>query len=255
MKAAANGGLNLSIADGWWPEGADGTNGWTIGAPAGGEDDEARDRADAESLYRLLEDEVLPLWTRRDEKGLAREWLLRARRALATIPPRFDAARMVAQYRDEAYAPLARRRLLLEADGHAGLVALAADRRRIREAFAHVRILEVGVGDPGEVEVGDGLDVHVKVDLGPLSPEDVHVELVLGLRANGAGGEALGDVHDLPEPRVVRLALDAAPDGSVRRYTGRHLFDKPGNYGYGVRVRPRSEDAGVSPLHEPALWA
>jgi phosphorylase/glycogen(starch) synthase len=261
MKAAANGGLNVSIADGWWIEGFDGQNGWTIGAPDSGSDDEARDRADAEALYRLLEDEVLPLWARRDAQGLPREWLERVRRALTTIPPRFDAARMVAEYRDRAYAPLARRRLLLEADGHAGLKDLAAARRRVREGFAAVRVLSVTVsvgGDPARKSAGDPLDVVVRVNLGSLTPEDVHVEFVLGERPANAGENGAlpaGSVHDLASPVVVRLAPDGTEENGERRFTGRYDLAVPGGYGYGVRVRPRSEEAGVSPLHEPAVWA
>ena len=242
MKAAANGGLNLSVADGWWLEGADGENGWTIGGPDAGADDESRDRADAESLYRLLEDEVLPLWARRDADGLPREWLLRARRSLATLPPRFDAARMTAQYRDLAYAPLARRRLALEADGHAGLRALAADRRRVRAGFGGVRILSAAVGDPSRLAVGAALDVEAEVDLGPLTPDDVHVELVVGS-------------PDLSDSVVVALAPEPGSGPAPRRFRGRHVLQAPGAYGYGVRVRPRSAEAGVSTLHEPALWA
>jgi starch phosphorylase len=213
-----------------------------------------RDRADAEALYRLLEDEVLPLWGRRDPQGRAREWLVRARRALATIPPRFDAGRMVAEYRDRAYAPLALRRLALEANGHARLKALAAARRRIRAGFSAVRVLEVKVGDAAGLSAGDALDVEVRVDLGALVPDDVHVEFVLGERPADEGS-ATGGVHDLLRPVVVRLADRGPATEGGRRFTGRYDLALPGCYGYGVRVRPRSEEAGLSPLHEPAVWA
>ncbi len=109
MKAAANGALNLSIADGWWPEVADGENGWTIGGPREFEDQDAQDEADARALYRLLEEEVVPLFFERDAAGMPRRWLERARHALATIPPVMDMARTVTEYVESAYAPLAAR--------------------------------------------------------------------------------------------------------------------------------------------------
>ncbi len=104
MKAAANGVLNLSISDGWWPEGADGHNGWTIAADRV-EDDDA---GDAEDLYRLLEDEVAPLFWERDADGMPAAWLQRVAHTLKTIPPRFDTQRMVEEYLEQAYRPLAR---------------------------------------------------------------------------------------------------------------------------------------------------
>lgn len=109
MKAAANGALNLSIADGWWPEVADGQNGWTIGGPREFEDQDAQDAADARELYRLLENEVVPLFFERDAHGLPRPWLERARHALTSIPPVMDMTRAVADYVDRAYVPLAGR--------------------------------------------------------------------------------------------------------------------------------------------------
>lgn len=110
MKAAANGVLNLSIADGWWPEVADGRNGWTIGGPREFDDQQRQDEVDARELYRLLEEEVVPLFFDRDKDGIPRRWLERARHALATIPPVMDMSRAIGEYVEHAYTPLAARR-------------------------------------------------------------------------------------------------------------------------------------------------
>jgi starch phosphorylase len=106
MKAAMNGVPHLSIGDGWWDEGFTGANGWLIdsGAPAGG-DEEAADRADAEALYRLLEDEIVPAFYDRDATGIPRRWLEVVREAIRTVGPRFSARRMVKQYVDMMYRP------------------------------------------------------------------------------------------------------------------------------------------------------
>jgi starch phosphorylase len=108
MKAAANGALHLSVPDGWWAEAADGTNGWTIGDGRADGGDDAQDVRDSDALLSLLEREVVPLFFRRDARGIPRGWLERVRRSLATIPPRFDAEGMVRRYRDAVYRPLAR---------------------------------------------------------------------------------------------------------------------------------------------------
>jgi starch phosphorylase len=102
MKSAANGGLNLSVLDGWWAEGYDGSNGWAI---SGEEDHDhwAQDARDGAELYRLLEEEVAPQFYARDEDGLPREWIAKVRASLRTLLWQFSAARMVHDYRDRLY--------------------------------------------------------------------------------------------------------------------------------------------------------
>jgi starch phosphorylase len=109
QKAAVNGALNVSVLDGWWPEGCDGENGWVIGRPSPYGDETLEDREDAEALYRVLEEEVIPLYYARDDRGLPRGWIARMRRAIVTIAPKFSGARMVRDYVEKAYLPLARR--------------------------------------------------------------------------------------------------------------------------------------------------
>ena len=106
MKAAMNGALNCSIADGWWPEGHQGDNGWVIEGRDCGSDDAAQDREDALALYHLLEEEIVPTFYDRDEKNLPRRWIARMKEAIATITPHFSSDRMVAEYCEKAYLPL-----------------------------------------------------------------------------------------------------------------------------------------------------
>ena len=98
QKVVFNGGLNLSVLDGWWAEGFDGTNGWAIGDGAEGLTDEEHDQRDAEALYRVLEDHVVPAWTTRDARGLAPAWIARMRASIATCAPRYNSHRMVRDY-------------------------------------------------------------------------------------------------------------------------------------------------------------
>lgn len=111
-KVAINGGLNLSILDGWWLEGFDGTNGFAVGDP---KDDAtpqtmtvagnpASDAGDAESLYRLLEQEVAPLYYDRDADGLPRKWIAMMKRSIATLGPEFNSDRMVEEYARRIYS-------------------------------------------------------------------------------------------------------------------------------------------------------
>jgi starch phosphorylase len=108
MKAALNGVPQLSTIDGWWEEGYDGTNGWAIPAPSQTEDVEAQDASDADHLYRLLEEEVLPLYYTRDARDVPLGWVDRMRNAIRVAGGHFTARRMVLQYTERYYLPALR---------------------------------------------------------------------------------------------------------------------------------------------------
>jgi starch phosphorylase len=104
MKAAVNGVPHLSIGDGWWSEGFTGSNGWTIDGGVAG-DAEQTDAADADALYRLLEQQIVPAFYDRDDRGIPVRWLEIVREAIRTVGPRFSARRMVKEYAERMYAP------------------------------------------------------------------------------------------------------------------------------------------------------
>ncbi|HEX9045346.1 MAG TPA: alpha-glucan family phosphorylase [Candidatus Limnocylindrales bacterium] len=107
MKAAANGIVNVSVLDGWWDEGWSGDNGWAIGGRDQNPDEAAQDWADAQSLYRILEDEVVPLYYDRDAKGLPRAWVDEMRRSMSSTLWAFSATRMLHEYTERLYLPAA----------------------------------------------------------------------------------------------------------------------------------------------------
>jgi starch phosphorylase len=109
QKVAMNGGLNFSIADGWWPEGFDGRNGWVIGTDRGYDDEAKQDHDDVNSLYDTLEHEIVPLFFDRDEAGVPHRWIERMKDAMATLTASFSASRMVADYARQAYVPASER--------------------------------------------------------------------------------------------------------------------------------------------------
>ncbi|MEA2197534.1 MAG: glycogen phosphorylase [Solirubrobacteraceae bacterium] len=104
MKSAVNGGLQLSVLDGWWAEAYDGSGGWSIGGEPR-EDHAAQDADDAAELHRILGNEVLPGFYERDEDGMPRAWLTRMRASLRTLAPRFNAERMLSEYLKGPYQP------------------------------------------------------------------------------------------------------------------------------------------------------
>lgn len=106
QKAAVNGVLNLSILDGWWPEGYNGANGWAIGEGVEAAEEWQQDQQDANSLYLTLEEQVIPTYYNRDENCCPRQWVAMMKQSIITIGPRFSASRMVREYAERAYVPL-----------------------------------------------------------------------------------------------------------------------------------------------------
>jgi starch phosphorylase len=104
MKAGCHGCLNLSILDGWWREGYDGTNGFAIGEDAHADSVEEQDRQDSANLFKALTTEVIPLYYKRDAQGVPRQWIQRIRRAMSTLVPQFTTSRMVKEYTEKYYA-------------------------------------------------------------------------------------------------------------------------------------------------------
>jgi starch phosphorylase len=105
MKSVVNGGLHFSVLDGWWAEGYDGTNGWALPGEVD-HDHWSQDARDGAELYRTLEEEILPAFYERDERGLPPAWLARMRASLKTCAPQFAAGRMLADYEERMYRPL-----------------------------------------------------------------------------------------------------------------------------------------------------
>jgi starch phosphorylase len=106
MKAGLNGVLNFSILDGWWREAYNGRNGWAIGEDREVESSEAQDKADADSLYSILENEIIPLYYEREVVNwLPREWIERVKESLRTVTPQFSTRRMVKEYVERLCVP------------------------------------------------------------------------------------------------------------------------------------------------------
>ncbi|MFA7460236.1 MAG: alpha-glucan family phosphorylase, partial [Trueperaceae bacterium] len=243
MKAAMNGILNLSILDGWWPEGYDGTNGWAIGTNHSHADEARADAADADALYALLEGEVVPLYYRRNDEGVPVEWTRRAANAVATVAPQFNASRMVKEYVTRYYAPASRRGTEMNADGHAKARRLAAWSKHVAEAWPSVYF----TAQPAEERVrriGDEVEVSAVLNLGELQSA-VRVELVYGPAADGLEENL---------QRVELQQVEEYPDGG-HLYRVRFQPSISGRLAYGVRVYPVNELL-TSPFEARAIrWA
>ena len=244
MKAAANGALNLSIGDGWWPEGCDGRNGWLLGGERIYGEQELQNEFDATALYALLEDEITPLFFERDDGNRPQGWLKMVRHSLASLGPVFNSDRMVAEYRDRAYLPGARAAQAASALNHAAVRRQAARLVELRRDFPKLRVLAVRSGDLRAARLGEAVPVEVEVALGALRAEDVEVELVLGLSSK----------HGASAPVVVRLQPQASAPSDAALFAASWMPTQAGAWGYGVRVRCGGVPKEIADA-ELTLWA
>jgi len=209
MKVALNGGLNLSVRDGWWDEWYDGGNGWEIPTADGVADPSRRDELEASALYELLAKSVAPLFYDRAQDGIPHGWLEMVRHTFRGLGPLVQADRMVGDYVKNLYAPAAASSRALSAGGLSAVRELAAWKQRVRSAWTSVHIEHVEA-DGRELSLGAQLEVHVTAALGGLTASDVAVEVVFG-RA--------GDDDEIADPTY---ALLSRVDGDVRSAPPRH---------------------------------
>ena len=245
MKAALNGGLNLSILDGWWDEWYDGSNGWAIPSADGIDDPDRRDDIEAHALYDLVENEVAARFYDRDGDGLPLRWLEMVRHTLKSLGPKVLATRMVRDYVMGLYAPAAGTGRVLRGD-HERAGRLADWKRRVRDNWGSVRIEHIeaaGIGD--SPEVGSTLTVQVFASLTGLTADDVQAEVVHGaVRADDA----------LDRVRTAPLAHVEEYEGGRHRFEGEVKLDTTGPFGYTARVLPRHELLTTSAEMGLVVW-
>jgi glycogen phosphorylase len=230
MKVALNGGLNVSVRDGWWDEWYDGANGWEIPTADGVADPGRRDELEASALYELLAKSVAPLFYDVSHDGVPGGWVEMIRHTLRSLGPKVQADRMVGDYVRHLYAPAAESSRALAASRFGAARELAAWKARIRAEWPAVRLEHVEA-DGAEPNLGAVLDVRATAALGGLTPDDVSVEVVYGQP---------GDDDEIIEPSYVTLTADtdsaAAP---LTRFSGAVELGRPGPFGYTVRVLPK----------------
>ncbi|MEV5652245.1 alpha-glucan family phosphorylase [Nocardia sp. NPDC052254] len=230
MKAALNGGLNLSIRDGWWDEMYDGDNGWAIPTADGVRDEHRRDDLEAAALYEMLERSVLPRFYERDDPGLPTRWLEMVRHTLRTLGPKVLASRMVRDYTTGYYFPAAASYAAVAASDFAGARELAEFRRRADAAWPQVKVVQVDSSGLSDIPViGAELSLRARIDLAGLSPAEVEVQAVLG---------RVSSDDELIDTVVVEMA-HTATDSGTELYTVTTPVPRSGAVGYTVRILPR----------------
>lgn len=172
MKVLVNGGLNLSELDGWWAEAYCPEVGWALGDGREHDDDPEWDAAEADALYRILEEEVVPAFYDRNSEGLPVQWLSRVRQSMTTLTSRFSAHRAVREYTKEYYLPAASAYAARRDNGSALGIKMTGWRRELEQNWSSMSFGALRVESNGKRHL-----FRVEVDFGKVDPGTVQVEL------------------------------------------------------------------------------
>jgi glycogen phosphorylase len=230
MKLAPNGGLNLSVLDGWWCEGFNGNNGWAIGAEIKNGTVEFQNEVDANSLYQLLENQIIPLYYAKPDGKLPLAWLQLMRESIRSVTPVFNTHRMVKEYTERLYIPAAKSHADFARENCEAAMQLSQWKSKMRKDWPQVRVHEVQVGnqDRQNIPVGESLQVTARVHLGGVDPKHVRVEAYYGESENGG----------IKNPAVSTLDASGQNGDGSYLYQGSVPASESGAYGFSVRVVP-----------------
>ena len=234
MKSALNGGLNLSIRDGWWDEWFDGDNGWAIPTADGVTDESRRDDLEAAALYGLLRESVAPKFYDRDPDGVPVRWVQMVRHTLQSLGPKVLASRMVRDYTEQYYLPAAAalHRTTGAIDGlpYGQARELSAFVQRVREAWPEVAITDVdSTGLPDTPELGSQLTLTAALARAGLRPDEVVVQAVLG---------RVDSTDALQNPIYLDMTHVGPGEGGTEIFSVTTPLPVSGSVGYTVRVLP-----------------
>ena len=229
MKVVPNGGLNLSILDGWWEEAHSADVGWAIGRGESYRDIEYQNRVESNALYDILEREVIPLFYSRSRDGLPRGWIRTMKQSMRTLCHFYNTDRMVKQYVREFYLPAVADFRSLTGDGSMRARELACWKRKVRDNWRGVEIVDLKVDIDGNERVGASVPVEAVLRLGSLGPRDVTVEAFYGL---------LDEKRAIRRGSPVELCQMRDNGDGTHVYTGNIACGDSGKYGLTIRVIP-----------------
>jgi len=246
MKGSMNGLPNLSILDGWWEEADYVRTGWAIGHGETYDDPEYEDQVEANALYDLLEQEVVPLFYERDGEGVPRGWVAKMKDAIKLNCPVFNTARMLRDYAVHGYFPTSDRFFAMTQDAYKPAKELAHWKRQLFERWYNIKIEDVDIAAPSELMVNQAVAVKTRINLAGLTPEDVQVELYQG--SVNADGQI---VNGLPVPMI----FQGTDENHRSIYTADVSYSASGLQGLSLRVLPKHDN--LSSPYEPGLvlWA
>ena len=234
MKAMANGVLQFSTPDGWWDEAylADNSLGWAIGRREDYNDHEYQDFVESQTLYKVLENDIIPDFYDRGHGSLPRSWVNKVKAALRVLGPEFNANRMVEDYTEKAYLPAFNNYKTMSKSDFKGAKDLAAWRMELMTKWSSLKIRNIVSEAHCDIYVQEPIIVTAEVFLNGLETEDVQVEIYAGPISQDRAFVSRQTVKMTPEKDMGR---------GWHLYQGEVMPDEAGRFGYTVRILPHHE--------------
>ncbi len=232
QKASVNGVINFSVLDGWWAEGYTQTNGWTIGTNSEYDSYEAQDMADSQSMYRTLEEKIIPVYYEKDKNGLSKKWLGLMKNSIITTGGKYSTARMLVDYTNNLYIPLCNltNKYYTDVDN---VAAYNSWKKDLFMNWKDIKLIQVNNLDNITIDAGNNIEVACEVELPNIDVENITVEVYYGrILENGV----------VENVSITPMKLQDQDEESKKYYfTSKIELTTGGNYGYTFRVMPKHE--------------
>ena len=233
QKASVNGVVNFSVLDGWWAEGYNQRNGWTIGTNAEYSSYEEQDKADSESMYYTLENKIIPTYYDRDRNGISKRWMEIMKESIISTGGKYSTARMLVDYTEQLYMPLCN----LTKKYYTDLNNVAEFNSWKQDMYSNWKDIQIEQLDDNAdnitVDAGSQIEVRAVVTLPNIKPEYIRTEVYYGKFLDD------GTVEDV---KIIPMKLERAEE-DIKKYYYVAKIDlvSGGNYGYTFRVMPQNE--------------
>jgi starch phosphorylase len=228
-----NGVLNFSVLDGWWYEGYVEGAGWALTEKRTYENQAHQDQLDAATIYKILENEVIPMYYAKNSKGYSPEWIQTIKNSITKITPRFTTKRMMDDYFDRFYNKLAKRHQALTENTFSVAKEIAAWKENMVQHWDEIEVtkIELPMTNLQNLNVGEKLKVAVELDTKNLNDNGIGVELVV-VRTSTHNNNKLYEVEPL---KLVKV------DGSHMRFELAYLLDYAGGMKFGLRMYTKND--------------
>ncbi|WKN31638.1 alpha-glucan family phosphorylase [Porifericola rhodea] len=244
MKATMNGVINFSVLDGWWAEGYRPDAGWALPEHRTYDNQDIQNELDAETMYSMLENEIIPEYYEQDEEGVSQAWVARMKNAIAYIAPQFTMKRMMDDYHHKFYLKLAERNKLMNKDGQKAAKELSEWKGRIQGNWKNINVVERDIYNfaNAPLPLGEDIKASIILDVGELKPEDISVEMLIARREDNE--LKIVASYEMQKQKVKPAVLAAESQGNFNgegvlvRYTCNKQVTFSGVYEYGFRVYP-----------------
>ncbi len=230
-KAVMNGVVNFSVLDGWWAEGYREDAGWALKEERTYENQQFQDELDAETLYNILEDEIIPTFYDRDKDEIPHAWIKYVKNTISGIAPHFTMKRQLDDYFSKFYNKLAARSAVLKADEYAAMRSLASWKFRMIRNWDNIEVVDVVFPNSTyqTLHLGEIFKAELTLSLGDISPDDVLVEMVIGQKVN----------DQMIEPQSIRELNFMKGDSNMAHYSIEIETALAGVFDFAFRITPK----------------